>query len=135
MLTTTVTYLGDLRTECRHVKSDTAFYTDAPVDNNGKGEAISPTDMCATALASCALTIMGMYAQQHRVELKGARADVTKHMGIAPRRIVKIEVAFHIPGAGLSQEIRNGLMAQVESCPVCHSLHPDIERVITFDWS
>ena len=62
MTTATVTYLGDLRTECQHVRSGSAFYTDAPVDNNGKGEAISPTDMCAAALASCALTIMGMYA-------------------------------------------------------------------------
>ncbi len=135
MLTTTVTYLGELRTECRHVRSDSAFYTDAPVDNNGKGESISPTDMCATALASCALTIMGMYAQQRGVELKGAKADVTKHMGIAPRRIVKIEIVFHIPGANLSQEIRKGLMEQVESCPVCHSLHPDIQRIISFDWA
>ena len=68
------------------------------------------------------------------MELKGAKADVTKHMGIAPRRIVKIEVAFHIPGTGLSQEIRDGLMEQVDNCPVCHSLHPDIERVISFSW-
>ncbi|WP_027188296.1 OsmC family protein [Desulfovibrio cuneatus] len=134
MLTSTVTYLGDLRTECRHVRSDSAFYTDAPVDNNGKGESISPTDMCATALASCALSIMAMSAGKQGIDLTGARADVTKHMGIGPRRIVKIEVAFHIPGANLSQEVRNALMAEVDNCPVCHSLHPDIQRVISFNW-
>ena len=86
-MTSKVTYLGELRTQCVHLRSGNRFITDAPVDNNGRGEAFSPTDTVATALASCMLTVMGIKARSMDLELKGAYADVTKHMAANPRRI------------------------------------------------
>ncbi len=134
MTTATITYLGDLRTECTHTASGNTITTDAPVDNRGKGQAFSPTDICATSLAACALTIMGMYAADNNLDISGATADVTKVMGIAPRRISKIEIAFHMPARNFSDADKAALVEQFKSCPVCHSLHPDIEKAITFHW-
>lgn len=132
-MTSKVTYNGDLRTECVHVKSNDSFVTDAPVDNNGLGMAFSPTDTVATGLASCMLTMMGIKANGLNVDLKGATASVTKHMSASPRRISKIEVELHLPNQVADKE-RKILQHTADTCPVHHSLHPEIEKVITYNW-
>ncbi|MDF4222432.1 OsmC family protein [Maribacter sp. M208] len=132
-MTSKVTYNGELRTECVHLKSNDSFVTDAPVDNNGLGQAFSPTDTVATGLASCMLTMMGIKANGLKVDLKGATAAVTKHMAASPRRISKIEVEVHLP-KDISDKNRKILVHTANTCPVHYSLHPDIEKVITYNW-
>jgi uncharacterized OsmC-like protein len=132
-MTSKVTYTGGLRTTCEHLRSGDSFITDAPIDNNGLGQAFSPTDTVATGLASCMLTTMGIKAWDLDVELKGATAEVTKHMASAPRRIAKIEVNLNLP-SGISEKNRKILIHTADTCPVQYSLHPDIERVITYNW-
>ena len=132
-MTSKVTYNGELRTECVHLKSNDSFVTDAPVDNNGLGQAFSPTDTVATGLASCMLTMMGIKANGLDVDLKGTTASVTKHMAAAPRRIAKIEVEVHLPQQ-VSEKDRKILVHTANTCPVHYSLHPDIEKVITYNW-
>ncbi|SKB56788.1 OsmC family protein [Maribacter arcticus] len=132
-MTSKVTYNGELRTECIHLKSNDSFVTDAPVDNNGLGQAFSPTDTVATGLASCMLTMMGIKANGLEVNLKGSTASVTKHMATTPRRISKIEVEVHLPEK-VSEKNRKILKHTADTCPVLYSLHPDIEKVITFHW-
>lgn len=132
-MTSKVTYNGELRTECLHLKSNDSFVTDAPVDNNGLGQAFSPTDTVATGLASCMLTMMGIKANGLEVDLKGSNAAVTKHMAANPRRISKIEVELHLPKE-ISEKNRKILEHTANTCPVQHSLHPDIERVISYYW-
>jgi uncharacterized OsmC-like protein len=132
-MTSKVTYTGELRTTCEHVRSGDSFITDAPVDNNGLGQAFSPTDTVATGLASCILTMMGMKANAHDVDLSNSTAEVTKHMASNPRRISKIEIELSLP-ANVSDKHRKILIHTANTCPVHHSLHPDIEKVITFNW-
>ncbi|WP_282180719.1 OsmC family protein [Maribacter stanieri] len=132
-MTSKVTYNGKLRTECVHLKSNDSFVTDAPVDNNGLGQAFSPTDTVATGLASCMLTMMGIKANGLEVDLKGTTASVTKHMAASPRRISKIEVEVHLPKE-ISDKNRKILVHTANTCPVHYSLHPDIEKVITYNW-
>ncbi|MBQ4616354.1 MAG: OsmC family protein [Mailhella sp.] len=129
------TYLGDLRVECQHVASGTKIITDAPVDNQGKGEAFSPTDLCATALGACATTIMGIWAKKNDVDIVGMTIEVTKHMSASPRRIGKVEVVFNMPAKGYSDEVKKALMDAAYGCPVKLSLHPDTEQVFTFNWA
>ena len=133
MATAKVTYKGSLRTSCVHLKSGSEIITDAPTDNNGKGEAFSPTDTVATGLASCMLTIMGIKAEKIAVDITGAKALVTKAMASEPRRISKIEVHFTMP-EGVSEKNQKILERAANTCPVHYSLHPDIEKIITFDW-
>ena len=133
-MTSKVIYLGDLRTECEHVKSGDKFITDAPTDNNGKGEAFSPTDTVATALASCMLTVMGIKAKQMEgVELKGSTAEVTKIMKAEPRRIVRVEIKLNLEGVQTEKE-KKILEDTAKTCPVLNSLHPDMEKEIIFNW-
>jgi uncharacterized OsmC-like protein len=132
-MTSKVTYLGNLRTESVHIKSDNTFITDAPTDNNGKGEAFSPTDTVATGLASCMLTVMGIKARAMDVDMSGATAEVTKTMASEPRRISKIEVVLNFPFE-TDNKIRRILERTANTCPVHYSLHPDIEKDITFNW-
>jgi uncharacterized OsmC-like protein len=132
-MTSKVTYNGDLRTECTHLKSGNSFMTDAPTDNNGLGQAFSPTDTVATGLASCMLTMMGIKANGLGVDLKSSTAEVTKHMSASPRRISKIEVTMNLPG-NTSEKNRKILEHTADTCPVHFSLHPDIEKVITYNW-
>lgn len=132
-MTSKVTYHGELRTTCEHQRSGDTFNTDAPVDNNGLGQAFSPTDTVATGLASCMLTVMGIKARDLGVDLKGATAAVTKHMASDPRRISKIEVSMELP-ANVSEKNRKILERTANTCPVHYSLHPDIEKVIEFRW-
>lgn len=133
-MTSRVTYLGKLRTVCKHLRSGDDFNTDAPVDNNGLGEAFSPTDTVATALASCILTMMGIKARDMNIDLAGATAEVTKYMAAAPRRISKIEVVLNLP-KNIDDKNRAVLIRTAETCPVHFSLHPDIEKVISYHWS
>ncbi|MAP54913.1 OsmC family protein [Altibacter sp.] len=134
MSTAKVTYLGDLRTECKHLQSGNTFITDAPLDNNGKGEAFSPTDTIATGLANCMLTMMGIKARDLGINLKGTTAQVTKTMAADPRRIAKIEVTMQLP-EGIDNKSRTILERTANTCPVHYSLHPDIERVVVFHWN
>lgn len=132
-MTSKVTYNGSLRTTCLHLRSENEFITDAPVDNNGKGEAFSPTDTVATGLASCMMTMMGIKARDLDVNLEGSTAEVTKHMAADPRRIAKIEVKLELPEA-VSEKHRKILINTANTCPVHYSLHPDIEKEIEFHW-
>jgi uncharacterized OsmC-like protein len=132
-MTAKVTYNGNLRTTCVHIRSGSEYITDAPVDNNGKGEAFSPTDTVATGLANCMMTMMGIKARDLGVDLEGSTAEVTKHMAANPRRISKIEVKMELP-ASVSKKHRKILVHTANTCPVHYSLHPDIERSIEFNW-
>lgn len=129
-----ITYEGDLRTRATHTPSGTEVVTDAPVDNHGKGESFSPTDLAATALGSCIATIMGIVAERHDVDLTGMRVTVVKEMATAPtRRIGKLTTVLHIP-AEPDEQTRTLLERAAHSCPVHASLHPDVDKPITFRW-
>jgi len=131
MVTSKVVYEGNLRVRNTHLKSEDTFLTDAPTDNNGKGEAFSPTDVVATALASCMLTIMGILAEREHIDLVGTEANVTKTMASNPRRISKIEVQFTFP-KNYDDSTKKKLENAALTCPVHHSLHPDIDKDIQF---
>lgn len=133
-MTSKVTYQGNLRTEAEHLKSGTVMITDAPVDNHGKGEAFSPTDTVATALATCMLTVMGIKAESMGIEIKGTTAEVEKIMVSNPRRISKIKVGIHFPKNFTVKE-KQILEKTAKTCPVHFSLHPEIEKEITFTYS
>jgi len=133
-MTSKVIYQGDLRTECEHLKSSSKFITDAPLDNQGKAEAFSPTDTVATALASCMLTTMGIKARDLEVDLKESYAEVTKHMESNPRRISKIDVNLFVKGR-LSDKEKAILENIARTCPVIQSIHPDIEKNISFNYN
>lgn len=128
-MTSSVVYEGDLRTTCTHLRSGSSFETDAPVDNNGKGERFSPTDLMATSLATCMLTVMGIKARAMGFDLNGMKAEVEKIMKADPRRVGGIKVFFTIPEhlAGADEKTRQILRNTAETCPVQFSLHPDIE--------
>ena len=132
-MTSKVTYTGNLRTTCEHLASGNEFITDAPLDNNGLGQAFSPTDTVATALASCMLTVMGIKARTWQDDLDGAYAEVTKHMAADPRRIVRIDVELYLP-SHFSDKNRTILEHTARTCPVLYSIHPDIEKKINFHW-
>lgn len=133
MSTSKVTYLGNLRTENEHLQSGNTFITDAPTDNNGKGEAFSPTDTVATGLANCMITMMGIKAADMDVNINGTTAMVTKTMAADPRRISKIEVVLNFP-SGIDDKAKKILENTARTCPVLYSLHPDIEKDIVFNW-
>lgn len=133
-MTSKVNYLGELRTEATHLSSGNVIFTDAPIDNNGKGEAFSPTDTVATALASCAMTIMGIKAASMGWDIKGISAEVTKVMSTNPRRIAKVSVVFHVPFK-TDEKQRKILEQTAKTCPVYMSLHPDIEKDFEFIWA
>ncbi|MDP3976348.1 MAG: OsmC family protein [bacterium] len=134
MPTSTVLYLGGLRTECTHLKSGQKIITDAPTDNHGKGEAFSPTDLAATSLGTCMLTVMGIVAQRHGIDMEGARAEVTKIMAEGPRRIGEIQVIITMPPKGYTDEQKQLLEATAHACPVGKSLSADLKEVVEFTW-
>lgn len=134
MSTVSATYLGNLRVESVHNQSGAKIITDAPSDNQGKGEAFSPTDLCASSLGACAMTIMGIYAQNHGLDITGATMEITKTMSANPRRIGKIEVIFTMPNRPYSDKEKISLERTAHTCPVHVSLHPDVEQVLTFVW-
>ena len=133
-MTSTVLYQGDLRTQAVHLASSTGIITDAPTDNNGKGEAFSPTDLVATALASCLLTIMGIVAARKGLALEGTKVAVQKIMAANPRRISRIELRIEFAKNNFSEEDRQILENAARTCPVAMSLHPDLEQVMEFVW-
>ena len=126
-----VEYTGDLHCQLMHGPSGAKIQTDAPKDNEGKGEAFSPTDLVAAALGSCMLTIMGIVARRHAINMTGARAHVEKEMASDPRRISKLPVQITVP-VDLSSKERKILEAAALPCPVHKSLHPDIVSKIEF---
>lgn len=136
MPTSTIVYLGDLRTQATHLQSGESIITDAPVDNNGKGEAFSPTDLAATSLGSCAMTIMGIVAKREGLDLSGSAITITKIMSAeAPRRIARIVVDFKMKTSEtLPDEVKAKYVRAAHTCPVSLSLHPDIEQVFNFEW-
>ncbi len=133
-MTSTVEYEGDLRTTCTHLRSGNSFETDAPIDNNGKGERISPTDLMATSLATCMITVMGIKARTMDFDLNGAKVDVEKMMKAEPRRIGGINLTFHFPEAlqNIDEKTKQILKHTGNTCPVQQSIHPDIE--VNVDW-
>lgn len=132
-MTSKVTYLGDLRTKSIHVQSGSEIISDAPLDNNGKGEAFSPTDTVANALASCMMTIMGIKARDLNVDFVNSTAEVTKIMNAEPRRIGAIEIVFDMKGVE-SEKNRTILERAAMTCPVFLSLSSEIEKRVTFNW-
>lgn len=133
MPTSKVTYLGELRTSSIHLQSGSEIISDAPLDNNGKGEAFSPTDTVANGLASCMFTVMGIKARDLEVDFSGSSAEVTKIMAAEPRRISEIHVAFSM-NVEADEKTKTILERTANTCPVLYSLHPDIKKVITFTW-
>ncbi|WPO77272.1 OsmC family protein [Flavobacterium sp. KACC 22761] len=133
-MTSKVTYLGDLRTSSIHVQSGSEIISDAPLDNNGKGEAFSPTDTVANALASCMMTIMGIKARDMEVDFVGSTAEVTKIMNAEPRRIGAIEIIFQMK-SNADEKSRTILERAAMTCPVFLSLSSEIEKKISFNWN
>ena len=132
-MTSKVTYLGELRTSSIHLQSGNEIISDAPVDNNGKGEAFSPTDTVANALASCMMTIMGIKAREMNVDLTGSTASVTKIMNAEPRRIGAIEIEFEMCGTSDAKN-QTILERAAMTCPVFLSLNEKKKKRITFNW-
>ena len=131
MTTARVTYEGGLRTQAIHLQSNNQIITDAPVDNHGKGEAFSPTDLLASSLASCMLTIMGIKADSMNLDISGTQAEVTKVMAAEPRRVseVHIDIKFAQTFDTRTQKV---LEQAALACPVAKSIHPDIQQIINF---
>jgi len=128
-MTSKVIYLGGLRTEAEHLKSGKKIVTDAPTDNNGKGEAFSPTDLVATALGSCMMTIMGIAARNHEIDMDGTELIVNKIMASDPRRIGKIEIVMTMPANDYSKKERKILEAAAHGCPVGSTIKEGIEDI------
>ena len=133
-MTSTVVYNGHLRTTCTHLRSGDYFETDAPIDNNGKGERFSPTDLMSTSLATCMLTVMGIKARSMGFDLNDIKVEVLKIMKADPRRVSGIELTFHIPNSlkDIDEKTKTILKTIGETCPVMKSIHPDIE--VKVDW-
>jgi uncharacterized OsmC-like protein len=135
MATIKTLYTGNLRTEATHVASGNTIITDAPTDNNGKGEAFSPTDLTCASLGSCMMTIMGIAAEREGIKLEGTRMEITKIMGANPRRISKVKVDVVLTSQeALSEVQKEKLQRAAITCPVALSLHPDIEQEVNFSW-
>lgn len=133
MPTSNITYAGELRTVCIHLQSGTEILTDAPTDNHGKGEAFSPTDLVATALGSCMVSIMGIKSRDLDVDLKDSKVSVTKIMQSEPRKIAKIEVILDM-SIETSDKNKTILERAAMTCPVLLSLNSDIEKEVIFNW-
>jgi putative redox protein len=134
MKISTIEYLGGLRNSATHLRSGQTIITDAPPDNNGKGEAFSPTDLLATSLGCCMLTIMGIVAERHQLDITGTKVDITKIMAANPRRVSEIVVEMTLPGNNFSENDRQLLENAARTCPVAYSLHPDLKQTVTFNW-
>ncbi len=134
MSKTNIVYQNNLRTESEHIASGEKIITDAPVDNNGKGEAFSPTDLVATALGSCMITIMAISANKYDIDVTGTNASVKKIMGSDPRRISEISIDINM-NKNIEEKDRKRLERAALACPVHKSLHPDLEKKIRFIYS
>lgn len=129
-----VKYLGNLRTEAKHLRSGNKFITDAPIDNKGKGEAFSPTDLMATSLATCMLTIMGITSNHNDIPLQSANVDVEKIMGSNPRKVDVIRLHFEVETPGISADEQQKLEKAARNCPVALSLREDLKQEVTFNF-
>ena len=134
-MTSEIIYKGSLRTEAKHLQSNTIIETDAPTDNQGKGERFSPTDLLATSLGSCMLTIMGIKARDMNISLEGTEVSIQKNMKSEPRRVGGIDVRFDFP-ASLKLDDKEKIILEraALTCPVAKSIHPDIEMNVDFGW-
>lgn len=127
-------YTGELRTQATHLASQNTIITDAPLDNNGKGEAFSPTDLLAASLGSCMLTIMGIAANTHGFSIDGTKISITKIMAANPRRVGEIIVDFTFPTNNYNDKEKMLIEKAAASCPVALSLHPDLKQTVQFNW-
>ncbi|TDO21713.1 OsmC family protein [Pedobacter duraquae] len=135
MATSKITYNGGLRTTSIHERSGNQIITDAPVDNKGKGEAFSPTDLLATSLGNCMLTIVGIAAGEHGFNIDGTTCEITKIMAVdGPRRVAEIVVDFHFPDNGYTDKTKAIIERSARTCPVALSLHPDIKQTVSFNY-
>jgi len=134
MATIKTVYSGELRTEAEHVASGSRILTDAPVDNQGRGEAFSPTDLLCTALGSCMLTIMGISARNHGWDIRGTRMDIIKVMASSPRKVAEVQITFQMEGGPFDEHARKILEKAAETCPVALSLSPDLKQILSFNW-
>lgn len=134
MLISTTEYLDELRTQSKHIRSGQTLITDAPTDNEGKGEAFSPTDLLSTSLSNCMMTLMGITAKKHGFDFGGATAHTSKEMLSNPRRVGKISVSLELLGEYSDRE-RRLLETAAINCPVAKSLHPDIAQEVEFHYS
>lgn len=134
MATIETVYEGQLRTRAKHLSSGQQLITDAPLDNHGRGEAFSPTDLLSAALGSCMLTIMGIAADAHGIQLTGATVQITKIMHQQPRRVGEIRVGFSFPGLSFSDKEKKILEHAARTCPVALSLSPDLIQHVEFHW-
>jgi putative redox protein len=134
MKTSKIIYLGNLRTEATHLRSGKVLITDAPVDNNGKGEAFSPTDLLATSLGTCMLTIMGIAANNHNINIDGTSLEITKIMASDPRRVSEIIVEFNMPQQNFTDKEKKILENAAYTCPVAKSVHPDLKQTVIFNY-
>ncbi len=129
-----IIYEGNLQTRCKHLQSSAVIYTEPPVDNQGRGEQFSPTDLIASGLACCVLTIAGIYAQRLNVDIKGTRAEVSKIMETNPRRISEIKIDLFFPQNNYSEKEKEIIKTAANDCPVARSLHPDVKQTINFNF-
>jgi len=127
-------YLGNLRVENTHLKSGTKIITDAPVDNRGKGESYSPTDLLATSLGCCILTIMGIVANDHQIDIEGTEVEITKIMSENPRKVKEVVVEFFFPKKDYSETERNIIEGVAGTSPVPLSLSSEVKQTIRFNW-
>lgn len=134
MKTSKIVYQGNLRTEASHLQSGKTIITDAPIDNNGKGEAFSPTDLLATSLGSCMLTIMGIVAGRHNLNIDGTTIEITKIMASEPRRVAEIIVEFTMPKKDYSEKDKNLLVHAAHTCPVAKSLSAELKQTVIFNY-
>ena len=134
MVTIQTQYIGSLRTKATHVKSGNVLVTDAPVDNKGRGEAFSPTDLLATSLGSCMITIAGMAAQEHGFSIDGTTIDITKIMASNPRRVAEVIVELHFPKNNFTEKHKEIIRVACLNCPVAKSLHPDLKQTVVFNF-
>lgn len=134
MTTLTSVYKGSLRTENTHTRSGDRVITDAPVDNKGKGEAFSPTDLVCTALSGCMLTTMAILADQEGIDMAGMKTEVTKIMTSNPRKIGEIQITLSLPGLKATPEQINKLKHAAHTCPVALSLHESVKQTVTFNF-
>ena len=132
MNTSEVIYKGDLRTTAIHLKSGQQIITDAPTDNNGKGEAFSPTDLLATSLGCCMLTVMGIVAKRHSINMDNTKVEILKVMADNPRRVAEIHIEMHFPKNNYTDKEKELLEHTALACPVAKSLHPDIKQKTRF---
>lgn len=133
-MTTEIIYKGELRCEMKHLRSGELVITDAPIDNNGKGEAFSPTDIVASACGSCALTVMGIAARTHNILMDGTKVTVLKVMSTNPRKISEVHLDFYFPSNNYSQKEKDILEHTAKTCPVLLSLNSDLKQNLKFHY-